>query len=415
MGPIALFDKSFLQSLSLDESVWFDKFFMPVICPIFYVETLADLAKAPTSRTAEEAVRIIAQKTPELSGGPCAFHEDLAEANLFGEDIPMDGRIPRTGARPVSGGGQTGVVFNVSPESKAFARWQDEDFLEVERLFAARWRQSLAEADLHGSALESRDIGARGKNCASLEQAWEVASGIVNDRSNPLSQLGIAVRFLNVPRQYHSELIERWKDLGRPQLSVFAPYTAHVLTVEMFFHISIAAGLISDKRPSNRTDIAYLFYLPFCMMFISNDKLHRRTANLFLRSDQEFIWGPDLKDDLKRLNKYFLGLPEEEQNQGVTGIARHPPVEGNYLTTALWRRLMDETAFSQRDNGYKITSEGSKQLMDQFNAFVQGETLSQSMIPKPEDVEAMAVERRIQRRKGSWYLVPKDLPNQYEE
>lgn len=41
MGPIALFDKSFLQSLSIDESVWLGHFFMPVVCPLFYVETLA--------------------------------------------------------------------------------------------------------------------------------------------------------------------------------------------------------------------------------------------------------------------------------------------------------------------------------------------------------------------------------------
>jgi hypothetical protein len=46
MGPIALFDKSFLQSLALDESTWFDNFFYPTICPLFYVETLADLSKA---------------------------------------------------------------------------------------------------------------------------------------------------------------------------------------------------------------------------------------------------------------------------------------------------------------------------------------------------------------------------------
>jgi len=33
MGPITLFDKSFLQFLSVDESVFFDRFFFPVICP----------------------------------------------------------------------------------------------------------------------------------------------------------------------------------------------------------------------------------------------------------------------------------------------------------------------------------------------------------------------------------------------
>jgi hypothetical protein len=68
MGPIALFDKSFLQSLSADEAVWFDHFSLPVVCPIFYVETLADLAKEPGKRFAEEIVADISRKFPEWSG-----------------------------------------------------------------------------------------------------------------------------------------------------------------------------------------------------------------------------------------------------------------------------------------------------------------------------------------------------------
>jgi hypothetical protein len=55
MGPITLFDKSFIQSLSLDEAVWFDKFFMPVVCPIFFVETLADLGKEESKRGSAES------------------------------------------------------------------------------------------------------------------------------------------------------------------------------------------------------------------------------------------------------------------------------------------------------------------------------------------------------------------------
>ncbi len=65
MGPITLFDKSFLQSLSLDESVWFDHFFPTNLCPLFYVETLADLDKAVRSgRTPEQEVGIIASVHP---------------------------------------------------------------------------------------------------------------------------------------------------------------------------------------------------------------------------------------------------------------------------------------------------------------------------------------------------------------
>ena len=48
MGPITLFDKSFLQMLNLDESSIFDALYSAVICPIFYTEVLADLSKQPT-------------------------------------------------------------------------------------------------------------------------------------------------------------------------------------------------------------------------------------------------------------------------------------------------------------------------------------------------------------------------------
>lgn len=40
-----IFDKSFLQSLSVDESVILDQMFSCVITPLFFVETMADLTK----------------------------------------------------------------------------------------------------------------------------------------------------------------------------------------------------------------------------------------------------------------------------------------------------------------------------------------------------------------------------------
>lgn len=72
MGPISLFDKSFLQAISLHEVVWFDRFFMPVVCPIFFVQTLADLGKDATRRGSAEfsVVKDIAQKFPEMGGSP---------------------------------------------------------------------------------------------------------------------------------------------------------------------------------------------------------------------------------------------------------------------------------------------------------------------------------------------------------
>lgn len=44
MGPITLFDKSFIEMLNADEAPIFDALFNSNICPIYYVEVLVDLA-----------------------------------------------------------------------------------------------------------------------------------------------------------------------------------------------------------------------------------------------------------------------------------------------------------------------------------------------------------------------------------
>jgi hypothetical protein len=59
-------------------------------------------------RTPEQEVGIIAAKTPELHGGPCIHHGNLCLNNLMGAAIPMNGRIPVAGGRPVRTDGQRG-------------------------------------------------------------------------------------------------------------------------------------------------------------------------------------------------------------------------------------------------------------------------------------------------------------------
>jgi hypothetical protein len=39
MGPITIFDKSALQALSIDETVWLEAYFLSNVTPLFYVET----------------------------------------------------------------------------------------------------------------------------------------------------------------------------------------------------------------------------------------------------------------------------------------------------------------------------------------------------------------------------------------
>ena len=65
MGPMTIFDKSALQALSMDESVWFDAFFGVNVVPVFYIETLADLEKdMAEGKNAEDLVGMLAERLP---------------------------------------------------------------------------------------------------------------------------------------------------------------------------------------------------------------------------------------------------------------------------------------------------------------------------------------------------------------
>src|SRR5438874_978761 len=134
MGPIALFDKSFVQSLSEDESVWFDHFFLANVCPMFYAETQADLAKEDCkSRTPEELVSSIAAKFPDFSGKPNVYHGTMIKANLLGRDISLVGQVIIPGGCHAKVAGHSMVVMPESDEMKAFLQWTQGKYRDEER------------------------------------------------------------------------------------------------------------------------------------------------------------------------------------------------------------------------------------------------------------------------------------------
>lgn len=417
MGPIALFDKSFLQSLSLDESTWFDHFFYPTICPLFYVETLADLSKSSSSsgRSGEDEVRIIADKTPTLSGGPCVHHRELCIADLMGHRIPMSGQIPLAGGRRVKAAdGRRGVVFDPSPEAQAFSRWQKAEFQDVERKFAAGWRHMLTTLDLPSVAERMRKLGIKPQECTSVEMAHAIATELVRKRDKPFDQMALLFAFVGIPVEYQSPIIDRWAiDQYRP-LAEYAPYAAHVLTVELFFQIALGANLISSERPSNRIDIAYLFYLPFSMIFVSGDKLHRRCAPVFLRKDQQFVWGPDLKSELGRVNRDFSTLPVEILEQGLMKFAKVPSGDVSDLLVALWDKYLP--GWRKREEiPVSLTDEKEKELVRHLRELTDAPTDDLMSTTSDEELDGLSIERLVPKKKGNWWLLPKGLKQPGDE
>jgi hypothetical protein len=412
MGPVALFDKSFLQSLTVDESVWFDHFFYSNICPLVYVETLADLTKNTNSsgRSAEEIVRIIADKTPATSGAPCVHHRDLCISNLMGRPVPMNGQIPTPGGRSVRSNGKKGVVFDESPEARAFARWPQAEFHEIERSYAHGWRELLTRLDLPATAARMRTLGINSKDCRTIDQAYAIAEGLVHGGTQPFEQIGLLFAFLEIPPDQQRPILQRWSiDQYRP-LAEYAPYAAFVLVVELFFQIALAANLISDGRASNRVDVSYLCYLPFCQLFISSDKLHRKCASVFLRNNQDFVWGPDLKAELAQQNVGFAKFPREVLETGLIKFARAPIGEPGSLLLRLWDR--HTPGWHGRDqSSIPLTQDAEKKLVEHVRRLSKAPTSAHVESETEDDLNQVVIQRRVPKRRGSWWLLPKDMKN----
>jgi hypothetical protein len=101
-GPILLFDKSVLQSLSVDEAVWLDTFYFPCVTPLFFTETLADLEKeVQKGRSPEDVVGNLAEKTP-IGGAINVHHHTLSANELLGNTVELRHVPVVPGGKPVN-------------------------------------------------------------------------------------------------------------------------------------------------------------------------------------------------------------------------------------------------------------------------------------------------------------------------
>jgi hypothetical protein len=230
----------------------------------------------------------------------------------------------------------------------------------------------------------------------------------------------LTVMVLGLPPESEPYIAKEWERAGFQPLVTYAPYAAHVLTVELFFHIALQANLITSY---DRQDIGYLSYLPFSFSFVSSDKLHRQSAPLFLRSDQMFVWGPELKADLAMIVELYKGLPEEEQEKGMLKFARVPP-EGSLVAKLLndfgemmkrkeqesLRRLFDEPPVETPDRNLKPFPTEEPELVKHLNRFKDAPELSPEEIDfDTANPDVLSVQRSVHKRRGSFWQLPKSL------
>lgn len=425
-GPVLIFDKSTLHGLSVDEAVWLDNSYLTNITPLFFIETLADLEKdmAASGRTPEQLVGNLAEKTPDMGASINVHHMALIQGELL-----TDGRVDmRTGRPHLAGGspmeleGKMGVMFTKSPEEEAFHRWQDGDFLEVERKAAKAWRRALEGLNLEDIYLVYRERLSDWKQPTSLQELKKQVDLMFShpDQEN-LFRMALAV--VGVSEEMQPAILMRWNEKGRRAIKEYAPYFAHVASVDLFFSLGIASNLIGRGRPSNRVDIAYLYYLPFCMVFSSEDKLHRSIVPLFLRERQTFVSGTDLKADLKALDEHYSALPPEIKGRGLMHFAFYPPDDTSFLLTRLWDKHMNpkwrehmKESEEDRKSYPRAASPVTKPLFDAIRrAEAGGEPMKPFVPVDSEDANHIVIKRSVKMRKGKWERFPPEVRNRKQD
>ena len=404
-GPILIFDKSALECLGVDETNWLDNFFLSNVTPLFLIETLADLEKeVGAGRAPEAVVGHLALRTPDMQAYPCTHHQKMLGGDLYGEHFPMDGRIPCNSGRVVKLDNRKGVFFSRTKEEEALQRWYKGEFLDVERQIAKAWRRELCDVDYAQSYPFFQKWFHLGKP-KNLAEAKTLADAYI-DGSPQDGSLKFGMALLDIPEAAQREIFARWQAAGCPPVREFAPYFRYVYGVDLFFNFAVSADLISRVRPAgkvdNKVDIAYLYYLPFCMIFTSKDNLHKRVVPLFLREDQTFVSADDLKADLHKLDVYFSSLPDNVKNSGFHNFADCPPEDTSFLVTRLWDKHLPEWR-KMKARKRPIDHSKDKEVIAELNR-IQNTAAASDPAERISADETQFVQfvRSPRRSKGNW-------------
>lgn len=413
-GPVTIFDKSALQMLNQDEAVWLECYFQTAITPLFYVETLADLEKKEDKgRPGMVIISELALKTPS-NIVPNAHHKDLIASELSGYKVQM-------GSRPIVGGGKprktpdgkVGIFFDEFPERAALDRWQKSEFDEIERAVAKDWRQELAQQDHELKVRTLRNIVPSSIRLNNLESIKALADNFCDESSR--QHLDLILEIFEVNPNIRPEIIERWELGGKLPIAEFAPYTCHVFKIDLVYYLGINGGFISDMRASNKADMAYLYYLPFTMVFVSGDRLQLRIAPLFMESDHSLVKASDLKAALKEIDEFHNRLPDEVKEKGVYSFASYPPSDMNNLVTQLWdkhmrpdwrdiQRLKEEDEPDDSVPSDEIVADIMKQVNESVP--IEDDNLEAS---STDDYSNMTTKHMMYVQRGKWRMVSKEV------
>lgn len=365
MGPVILLDKSAFESFNDNDIQLIHFYYFVNTAPTLLTEIIGDLAKK--RKDGRDADRAVAQLAAKLFGPyrmTCADHRSMLSGALQGHDVPLTAKIPIHNVKSiVDEDGQRGMLIDSTAECETYIKWSRGSFSTLERESANQYRELLKNIDLE---IYRRNF-TKFFGSHSMPKSLGELSNLVSEfsESSPENQLVLA-KFLIKERQMPSGLavLARFGIRNKGSLKKYSPYAHFCAKCVFAFYLGLSTGLIGT-RPTNRIDLEYIFYLPFCNVFVSGDNFQIDFFKHFLRQDQEVICRDDLKSDLRVIQEFR----SEEENKLQRSDPYPPPIE-NSLTLRLWKKYRGERKTSESRIG-KMSKEEEAALLKKVQTFMR--------------------------------------------
>lgn len=372
MGPHILLDKSSLESLTKIEAMFLGKYYSLVVPPVLMSEILADLNKSQKARKKRktqlknQAVELASKLRSISSRRFNVPQRHLNLQDLLGNTSLMTHRPVSRGNPVITDKGEVGFFADDTKENALF-QWSQGRFTEGDKFSAYEWRNSISHIDLEFAKKEFRKrIGKI--TFSTMQDLDEKMDALLQNADRQEDYIRLQLKWSHADPDSVTQVITRWHRLGKPLLRNFAPYSYYCTKLLLAFCLGLAGGLLGT-RATNRIDLEYLFYVPFCLAFSSGDKFHKQMIKLCIDSKQDFIWKDILKSDLRQIADVWDDTPDHRKY-----TLEYPPKISDSITFQLWQKHMRSKEEIERDH-VDLTPEEERELVKQLTEFKKAKPL----------------------------------------
>lgn len=378
--PFLLLDKSAIEGFSVEEFKFITSYYSHILTPILIRELSSHLAKKKKKgKTLDDFKANLSRLSAMVGNGSILLPDayKMAYNDLLGAEIPMNGQIPVDKCKASrSKDGRKGIIIDEPIEKQILRNWEMGIFTDEDLELAKSIRVADGQVDLvslRSDIIKNTSI----QKFDSLLHLIKWIDEFYLSETDPKQLFLNSLEFIINP-EHHEETISRWEKSDSPSFEIFAPYAFYYYRVNVIFILSLRYGYLSaSKDAKSQIDIEYIYYLPFCSIFSSKDNEQCEIAKLLLKNNQDFIYGNDLKTDIRTIKNYFETLSEEQLEAFYLEYGIYPPVLANSFTTIMWKKNMRPKP-PNAGARINLSQEEERKILKEFQVITEESVLLES-------------------------------------